>query len=151
MSDVKSKDGQGWFYSEKVKDHFFNPRNILKTKKEADEYSKVADGEGEVGSPACGDVMKIWIKVKDDKITECKYQTFGCASAIASTSMFSTMVIGLKIEKALKITPKDIVNKLHGLPANKFHCSVLADQAFKKAVENYSQKTNLNSINYNKF
>ena len=86
MSDVKSKDGEGWFYSEKVKDHFFNPRNILKTKKEADEYSKEADGEGEVGSPACGDVMKIWIKVKDDKIMECKYQTFGCASAIASTS-----------------------------------------------------------------
>ena len=137
MSDVKSKIGQEWFYSEKVKDHFFNPRNILKTKQEANKYSREADGEGEVGSPACGDVMKIWIKVKNNKIKECKYQTFGCASAIAATSMFSTMVIGLNIEKALKITAKDIAKKLGGLPSNKFHCSVLADQAFKKAVEDY--------------
>ncbi len=139
MSDVKSKTGKEWFYSERVKDHFFNPRNILKTKAESEKYSKTADGEGEVGSPACGDVMKIWIKVKDNKIKECKYQTFGCASAIAATSMFSTMVIGLKIETALKITAKDITEQLGGLPARKFHCSVLADQAFKKAVEDYKK------------
>ena len=75
--------------------------------------------------------------MKDNKIKECKYQTFGCASAIAATSMFSTMVIGLKIETALKITAKDITEQLGGLPARKFHCSVLADQAFKKAVEDY--------------
>ena len=81
--------------------------------------------------------MKIWIKVKDGKITGCKYQTFGCASAIAATSMFSTMVVGMKINAALKITAKDITDNLGGLPARKFHCSVLADQAFKKAVKNY--------------
>ncbi len=137
MSDVTSNTGKSWFYSETVKDHFFNPRNILKTKEEAEKYSKKSDGEGEVGSPACGDVMKIWIKVKDGKITDCKYQTFGCASAIAATSMFSTMVVGMKINAALKITAKDITDNLGGLPARKFHCSVLADQAFKKAVKNY--------------
>ena len=139
MVNVKSKRGQEWFYSDTVKDHFFNPRNILKTKEEAEKYSKEADGRGEVGSPACGDVMVIWIKIKNNKIKECKYQTFGCASAIAATSMFSTMVIGLEIDEALKITAKDITAQLGGLPDIKFHCSVLADQAFKEAVKDYKK------------
>lgn len=91
----------------------------------------------------CGDVMKMWIKVKDDKIKECKWQTFGCASAIASTSMLSVMVTendGMKIEDAMKIRPKDIVERLGGLPPKKFHCSVLGDQALRKAIENYFNK-----------
>ncbi len=138
LKDVTSKSGQEWFYSDTVKDHFFNPRNLLKTKEEAEEYSKIADGIGIKGSPACGDMMKIWIRVdEEDRIQECKYQTFGCATAIASTSMFSTMVEGMKIEDALSIKPKDISEKLGGLPEAKFHCSVLADQAFKEAVKDY--------------
>ena len=108
MSNVKSRTGKEWFYSKEVKDHFFKPRNIVKTKKEAEKWDKETDGKGEVGSPACGDVMHMWIKVKCDKIIDCKYQTFGCATAIASTSMFSTMVIGKTLKEALKITPKDI-------------------------------------------
>ena len=87
-----------WFYSEKVKDHFFNPRNICKCEDHLKEFK--ADGVGEVGSPVCGDVMKMWIKVKDNKIVDCKWKTFGCASAIASTSMLSVMAIGKTLEEA---------------------------------------------------
>ena len=139
MPNIKSKTGKEWFYSKEVKDHFFNPRNILKTKKEIEKWNKEADGIGEVGSPACGDVMRMWIKIKNNKIIDCKYQTFGCATAIASTSMFSTMIIEKTIKQALKITPKDINNKLGGLPQLKFHCSVLADQAFKAAIKDYKK------------
>ena len=97
---------------------------------------------GEVGSFACGDIMKIWLKIepKTEKIKELKWRTWGCATAIASTSVFSEMVIegnGMTIEEALKITPQEIAERLGGIPDIKFHCSVLADQAFKKAVENY--------------
>lgn len=126
-----------WFYTEKVKDHFFHPRNIL-TDAEVKKYK--ADGIGQVGSPVCGDVMKMWIKVKDNKIIECKFQTFGCASAIASTSMLSEMAIGKTLEEAAKITPKDILDKLGGLPAQKIHCSVLGDQALRAAIEDYRKK-----------
>lgn len=127
-----------WDYSEKLKDHFFNPRNILEVPEE--EYK--ADGVGEVGNIKCGDMMKMYIKIgPDEKISECKWKTYGCASAIGSTSLLSTMVIGKTIEEALKITPDDIVNELGGLPAQKFHCSVLGDKALRAAVEDYFTKT----------
>ncbi len=130
-----------WIYSETVKNHFFNPRNILLREPKPGEF----DAESIVGSPACGDVMKMWIKVdpKTGRIKKLKWRTFGCASAIASTSMFSIMLMehgGMKLEDALKITPQDIMKRLGGLPPYKIHCSVLADQAFKKAAKNYLEK-----------
>ncbi|RZD30438.1 MAG: iron-sulfur cluster assembly scaffold protein [uncultured DHVE6 group euryarchaeote] len=145
--DVKAKvDAKSWFYTDEVRDHFFNPKNILKTQKEASDYDAVSDGVGEVGSPACGDMMKIWIKVDSDsdKIKECKWQTFGCASAIASTSIMSEMVVekgGMTITQALELKPHDIVERLHGLPARKFHCSVLGDKALRAAINNYFFKS----------
>lgn len=143
--DGFSKEGCPWFYSENVKEHFFNPRNIFRTREEVEAYE--SDGEGLVGSAACGDGMKMFIKVDDktERIKDVKWQTYGCATAIASTSAFSVMLMkekGLKIEEALKIRPKDIADYLGGLPARKFHCSVLADQAFKAAVANYFEKKN---------
>src|SRR3989338_8671191 len=140
--DVVGKEG--WFYSEKVKDHFFNPRNIFKTKEEAKKYK--ADGVGTIGSPVCGDVMKLWIKVdaKKDRIRECKFQTFGCASAIASTSILTVMVTekgGMKLEKAMKLSPQDIMKRLGGLPERKIHCSVLGDKALRAAVNDYFRWT----------
>lgn len=144
MHDVVSKDGTEWFYTNEIKDHFFNPRNILKSKEEVEKYSTESDGIGIEGSAACGDVMRMWIKIKDNKIIECKWQTFGCASAIASTSMFSIILTeggGLPIEKALEIKPQDVSKRLGGLPARKFHCSVLADKAFRAAVNDYYEKT----------
>ncbi len=145
--DVKAKvDGKKWFYTEQVRDHFFNPKNILKTEEEAKLYEKESHGVGEVGSPACGDMMKIWVKVdsKTDRLQECKWQTFGCASAIASTSMMSLMVTenkGMTIAEALKMKPHDITARLHGLPARKFHCSVLGDKALRAAINNYFFKS----------
>jgi len=140
MTDVKEKTGKCWLYTDKVKEHFFNPKNIFKTDDEEKEFEKTADGIGQVGSPACGDVMKMYIKVKNNIITACKFKTFGCASAIASTSILSEMVIGKTLEEAKKITPQDIVKELGGLPARKIHCSVLGDQALRKAIENYEGK-----------
>jgi len=128
-----------WVYTEAVKEHFFNPRNFVKDEKEV----KNADGVGLVGSPACGDVIKMWIWVKDNRIVDCKWQTFGCATAIASASMLSVMVKengGMKIEDAKKITPKEIVKRLGRLPAIKIHCSVLGDKALKAAIENYQTR-----------
>ena len=130
-----------WIYSETVKNHFLNPRNILLREPKPGEF----DAESIVGSPACGDVMKMWIKIepKTGRIKKLKWRTFGCASAIASTSMFSLMLTehrGMKLEDALKITPQDIMKRLGGLPPYKIHCSVLADQAFKKAAEGYLKK-----------
>jgi len=139
-ADIKNNTGQSWLYTDKVKEHFFNPQNIFKSDAEEKVFEKEADGIGEVGSPACGDVMRMYIKVKDGKITECRWKTFGCASAIASTSMLSEMVIGMDLEKAKKITPKDILNQLGGLPPQKIHCSVLGDQALRKAIEDYEGK-----------
>ncbi|MFH1545758.1 MAG: iron-sulfur cluster assembly scaffold protein [Patescibacteria group bacterium] len=134
---------QNWIYSETVKDHFFNPRNFLK----GAEADFRADGVGEIGSPACGDVMKIWIKVdrEKDRIVDLKWKTFGCASAIGSTSMLSEMILkngGMKIEDALKITPADILKRLGGLPKNKIHCSVLGDKVLRAAVNDYFLKSN---------
>ena len=126
-----------WDYTEILKDHFFNPRNILETSEE--EFKP--DGVGEVGNIKCGDMMKIFIKVdENENITDCKWKTYGCASAIGSTSMLSTMVIGKKLDDAIKITPKDIADALGGIPDQKFHCSVLGDKALRFAIENYFEK-----------
>lgn len=137
------KQNCGWLYSDEVKEHFFSPKNLFKSLEEAKQYEKDADGIGEVGSPACGDVMKMFIKVKDGRITDCKWQTFGCASAIAATSMMSEIVLengGMTLEEAMEITPQIITERLGGLPKRKIHCSVLGDQALKKAIENYHER-----------
>ena len=141
--DIVSKDNkESWFYSPEVKEHFFNPKNFM----EKDEEKYKADGLGMVGSPACGDMMKMWIKVdkKTERITECKWKTFGCGSAIASTSMLSVIVLehgGMKLEDARKLRPQDILERLGGLPARKIHCSVLGDKALRAAINDYYRKT----------
>lgn len=142
-SDLRSREGdESWFYSKTVKEHFFNPKNFMNDD-EVENYEY--DGLGMVGSPACGDVMKVWIKVdeKGEKIKDLKWQTFGCASAIASTSVMSVMVTekgGMKIKDALKLRPKDILKRLGGLPKIKIHCSVLGDQALRAAIDDYLKR-----------
>lgn len=128
-----------FLYSDIVKEHFLNPKNFV-TDEEIEKLNKTADGIGEAGSPACGDIMKIWIKVENNKITECRWQTYGCASAIASTSMMSEITKGLIIEEAEKITPKEISDKLGGLPQIKVHCSVLGHEALKSAINDFKTK-----------
>ncbi|MDO4754629.1 MAG: Fe-S cluster assembly scaffold protein NifU, partial [Bacillota bacterium] len=113
-------------YTEKVMDHFTNPRNIGEI---AD-----ADGVGEVGNAKCGDIMRIYIKVEDDRIKDIKFKTFGCGSAIAASSIATEMIMGMHLEDALKVTNKQVVDQLGGLPAVKIHCSVLAEQALKAAI-----------------
>ncbi len=129
-----------WIYSETVKEHFQHPKNILE-----DENAYKADGVGEIGNPVCGDMMLMLIKVdkKTNVITDCKWKTYGCASAIASTSMLSEMVKGKKLEEAYNIKPQDIIQALHGLPNNKIHCSVLGDKALRKAIDDYYKKNNI--------
>lgn len=132
--------GVPWAYNDTVKDHFFSPRNILH-----DEEDFAADGMGVAGSPACGDVMLVAIKIDREKerITECRWRTFGCASAIASTSMMSVMVTegeGMALEKAERLKPEEIIERLGGLPDRKFHCSVLGHQALREAVLDYKNK-----------
>jgi NifU-like protein involved in Fe-S cluster formation/bacterioferritin-associated ferredoxin len=139
---VNRTTGGSWAYTDTVKDHFFKPRNLLWEMPDAAVY----DAEGIVGSPACGDVMRVWLKIdpKKDKITDFKWRTFGCASAIAATSMLSVMVTekgGMKIDKALKIKPQDIMKRLGGLPDRKIHCSVLGDKALRAAVNQWFKKT----------
>ena len=119
-------------YTEKVKDHFFNPRNIGEIRD--------ADGVGTVGNPQCGDVMTIYIKVKDEKIDDIKFKTFGCAAAIATSSILTEMAKGKKLDEALKITRDDVANELGGLPAIKLHCSNLAADALLEAIKNYRKK-----------
>ena len=121
-------------YSEKVMDHFNNPRNVGEIKN--------ADGIGEVGNPVCGDIMKIYIKVKDNKITDCKFRTFGCGAAIATSSMITEMVKGKQVDDALKISNKTVAEALGGLPPVKMHCSNLAADGLAKAIENYKLKKN---------
>ena len=131
-----------WFYTPIVKEHFFNPQNILLNDDEI--KGEDFDAVGMVGSPACGDMMKIFINVEDDKLKDCKWQTFGCASAIASTSMMSVMLTeddGMTLDEALKLKPKQINDRLGGLPHRKFHCSVLGDKALREAINNYFEKT----------
>jgi NifU-like protein len=142
-TDIRDQQGKSWVYSDIVKEHFFNPQNILMPGEEADYQS---DGLGYVGSPACGDMMKMWIKVdpKKDRITECKWQTFGCASAIASTSMLSVIATekgGMKLDDAMQIKAQDILERLGGLPNRKIHCSVLGDKALQSAINDYFKKT----------
>lgn len=116
-------------YSEKVMEHFMNPRNVGEIED--------ANGIGTVGNPVCGDIMRLYLKIKDDRIEDIKFKTFGCGAAIASSSMLTELVKGKTIDEALKISNKAIIEALGGLPAKKRHCSVLAQEAFQKALENY--------------
>ena len=123
-------------YSEKVMDHFQHPRNVGKIED--------ADGIGEVGNAKCGDIMKMYIKVDENEIiTDVKFNTFGCGSAIATSSMATEMIKGKSIKEALAISNKAVVEALDGLPTNKIHCSVLAEEAVKAAVEDYYKKKGL--------
>ena len=126
-----------WDYTDKLKEHFKNPKNILVQ----DESEYKFDGVGEVGNEQCGDIMKMWVVIKDDKIADCKWKTYGCASAIGSTSALSEMVIGMTVNEALAITPDDIQKELGGMPSAKIHCSVLGDKALRAAVYDYFRKT----------
>ena len=119
-------------YSEKVMEHFTNPRNVGEIED--------ADGIGEVGNPVCGDMMTFYIKVKDNRLEDVKFKTFGCGAAIAVSSMVSEMAKGKTLEEAKKITPQLVADKLEGLPKNKFHCSNLGAQALHKAMEDYLSK-----------
>lgn len=116
-------------YNETVMDHFHNPRNVG--------VIEDADGVGEVGNPKCGDIMKIYLKIENDVITDIKFETFGCGSAIASSSIATEMVKGRTVAQALQLTNKEVVDALGGLPAYKLHCSVLAEQAIQAAVKDY--------------
>ena len=120
-------------YSEQVLDHFRNPRNVGEMEN--------PDGIGRVGNPVCGDIMELYIKVKDNIITEAKFKTFGCGAAIATSSMVTELVKGKTIEEGLKLTNKAVVDALGGLPAIKVHCSVLAEDALKSAIDDYLKKT----------
>jgi nitrogen fixation NifU-like protein len=119
-------------YSEKVMDHFMNPRNVGEIKD--------ADGAGTVGNPVCGDMMTFYIKVKGDRLENIKFKTFGCGAAIAVSSMISEMAIGKTLDEAMKITNKDVAKELDGLPSNKMHCSNLGADALHKAIEDYRSK-----------
>lgn len=119
-------------YSKKVLDHFQKPKNMGSLKD--------PDGVGKLGNPSCGDVMQVHIKVKDNKIKDIKFQTMGCAAAIATSSMMTTIAKGKTIEEALKITNKDVADKLDGLPPIKMHCSNLASETLHKAIEDYLSK-----------
>lgn len=122
-------------YSEKVMDHFENPRNVGKMPD--------ADGIGEVGNAKCGDIMRMYIKVRDDVITDVKFNTFGCGSAIASSSMATEMIKGKPVSEALELSNKAVIEALDGLPAQKIHCSVLAEEAVKAAVKDYYDKNGI--------
>lgn len=126
-------------YSEKVMDHFTNPRNVGTMEN--------ADGVGEVGNAKCGDIMKIFLKIDNDIISDVKFSTFGCGSAIASSSMATEMIKGKPLSQALELTNQAVVEALDGLPAHKLHCSVLAEEAVKAAVKDYYDK---NGIEYDK-
>ncbi len=119
-------------YSEKVMDHFANPRNVGEIED--------ADGVGEIGNPVCGDMMTFYIKVKDNYLEDVKFKTFGCGAAIAVSSITSEMAKGKTLEEAATITPSLVAQELEGLPKNKFHCSNLGAQALHKAIRNYAEK-----------
>jgi len=119
-------------YNEKVMDHFMNPRNVGEIKN--------ADGVGEEGNPVCGDMMTFYIKVKDNKLDDVKFKTFGCGAAIAVSSMVSEMAKGMPLDEAMKLTPSDVAGKLEGLPKNKLHCSNLGAQALHEAIKDYRNK-----------
>jgi nitrogen fixation protein NifU and related proteins len=119
-------------YSDKVMDHFMNPRNVGEIKD--------ADGVGEVGNPVCGDMMTFFIKVKDNHLADVKFQTFGCGAAVAVSSITSEMAKGKTLEEAVKITPALVAKELEGLPKNKYHCSNLGAQALQEAIRDYAKK-----------
>ncbi len=121
-------------YTEKVMDHFTSPRNVG--------IIEDADGIGEVGNPKCGDIMRFYIKVKDDIISDVKFKTYGCGAAIATSSIATEMIKGKTIDEALKLTNKAVVEALDGLPPQKVHCSVLAEEAINAAVEDYKKRHN---------
>lgn len=128
-----------WLYSDIVKDHFMNPRNMLKVP----EYEWHYDGRGLIGNIKCGDQMLLLIRVKDGMIDDCRWKTYGCASAIASTSLLSEAIKGMKLEDAYRLRPQNIVAKLGGLPEHKIHCSVLGDKALRAAIDDYLEKNHL--------
>ena len=119
-------------YSEKVMDHFRNPRNVG--------VIEDADGVGEVGNAKCGDIMKMYLKIEDDVVQDVKFETFGCGSAIATSSMATELIKGKPIEEAMELSNKAVVEALDGLPAYKMHCSVLAEEAIQSALEDYYRK-----------
>lgn len=120
-------------YSEKVMDHFRNPRNVGAIEN--------ADGVGEVGNAKCGDIMRIYLKIEDDMIVDVKFETFGCGSAVASSSMATELIKGKPISEAMKLTNKAVTEALDGLPVHKIHCSVLAEEAIKSAIKDYYDKS----------
>ena len=122
-------------YSEKVMDHFRNPRNVG--------VIEDADGVGEVGNPVCGDIMKIYLKIENETVTDVKFETFGCGSAIASSSMATEMIKGKPLSEALTLTNKAVTEALDGLPAHKLHCSVFVEEAIKKAVRDYYERNGI--------
>ncbi len=122
-------------YTDIVMDHFMHPRNVGEIPN--------ADGVGEVGNAKCGDIMKMYLKIKDNRIEDAKFETFGCGSAIASSSMATELIKGKTIEEALAVTNKQVVDALGGLPAYKLHCSVLAEESIKAAVKNYYDRNNI--------
>ena len=122
-------------YSEKVMDHFMHPRNVG--------VIENADGVGEVGNAKCGDIMKIYLKIEDDIIVDVKFETFGCGSAIASSSMATEMILGKSIHEAMALTNKAVAEALDGLPAHKLHCSVLAEEAIKNALKDYFDRNGI--------
>ena len=122
-------------YSEKVMDHFINPRNVG--------TMEDADGIGEVGNAKCGDIMKIYLKIKDETISDVKFNTFGCGSAIASSSIATEMIKGKTVAEALALSNKAVVEALDGLPPEKIHCSVLAEEAVKLAIEDYRKRQSI--------
>ena len=122
-------------YSEKVMDHFMHPRNVG--------VIENADGVGQVGNAKCGDIMKIYLKIENETIVDAKFETFGCGSAIASSSMATEMIMGKSIHEALELTNKAVTEALGGLPAHKVHCSVLAEEAIKNALKDYYDRNNI--------
>jgi nitrogen fixation protein NifU and related proteins len=122
-------------YSEKVMDHFTNPRNVGEIEN--------ADGVGQVGNPKCGDIMKMYLKIENNIITEAKFKTFGCGAAVATSSMATELVVGKSVEEAKKITNKVVAEALDGLPPAKMHCSNLAEEAINAAIEDYKRKNGL--------
>jgi nitrogen fixation protein NifU and related proteins len=119
-------------YNDKVMEHFINPKNVGEIEN--------ADGSGQVGSAACGDIMKIDIKVEDNVIVDVKFKTYGCGAAVASSSIATEMILGRTIEEALKFTNQDLIEEIGGLPSEKIHCSVLAEEALQAAINDYKEK-----------
>jgi len=142
MTDLEQDNFQPWFYSEIVREHFFHPQNFLDHDLELDKYNAM----GRAGSPACGDELRVWLWVdeNDERIKKFYWRTFGCASAIAATSMTSVIVLegeGMTLAEARAITPQQIMESLGGLPTRKIHCSVLSDKALRDAVNDYYRRS----------